>query len=142
MSSSQALLWKPLVKDDVRLHLKIPYDAGNRDLVKWLCGARSSKPIWDRETGHWRVARTHYRTLMSRLPMRFETITVYEDYATQEMCTEACAGADPDSAWECTCICGGRFHAGGIAYGDAWVVVGDGLHISTTYGRRVIELRS
>jgi hypothetical protein len=46
------------------------------------------------------------------------------------MCTEACQTARVDTMWQCTCICGGLYHAGGVA-GRGWKPVGGKLLVDS-----------
>ncbi len=102
---------------------------GHREWLKAVLGDRV-RPTW---TGRsWDVAREHYPSLVEAAVARWGTVRVREEYAVTEQCTGSCNGAKatPEGVWACTCVCGGRNHAGGVPR-FGWVEVGDDLLVGS-----------
>ncbi|MER6641050.1 hypothetical protein ABT285_36690 [Streptomyces microflavus] len=115
--------------DEVRLHAWMPYAGGsNRRWIHEELGERMH-PTWnpDADPKRWEIARTHLRTLIEAMAVRFGEIDVYLQFSTRQRCDTRCQTAEGD---DCICRCMGENH-GGAAYWREWIQVGDTTLVSS-----------
>jgi hypothetical protein len=125
------------------LRLTLPYAPGNRAWIKEVCG-EMTRPVWNGRDKVWEIARSHYWILVEACALRFGSVLVVEDYATQEKCTVACTNAKPETVVDCTCVCGGDQHGEnrGGSLRDGWILVGEGLLLNTEYMQRAFRVQA
>lgn len=121
-----------------RILMKLPYDRSNRGWIKDVVGERA-RPEWNRDLGQWEVARSHYRLLVEAAAERWGLVRVYEEHAYLERCTGSCQSANPETVWECSCVCGGDHHGGGV-HRNGWRLVGEDLRVSSERFDRVYDV--
>lgn len=92
---------------------------------------------YERGTGQWSVARSHFPTLARGLADRYGDVAMTVDRNEQDKCTPGCQEADIASADKCECVCLGLEHGGGYV-GRRWKQVGDHLLVS---GSSVVRTR-
>lgn len=102
----------------------MPNARGNREWLRDVCGP-GTRPDWDKPTRTWRVARPHFRKVISALVARHGVIAVCVDIVVTRACGSWCRDARGD---ECDCSCLGENHgsgtwtAGWVPVSDEWVV--------------------
>lgn len=89
------------------------------------------------QVSHWNyesrcnfVARAHFEPLVAGLQRYFGAVRVRMQFRDVEKCTEKCQEANPETFWNCTCVCGGLHHGGGEGW-RGWTPVGDHLLVSS-----------
>lgn len=116
-----------------RLQAWMPYQEGsNRRWILAELGDRM-RPEWNITAKRWEIARSHLRTLVEVMAMKFGEIDVYLEFSTRQRCDVRCRDARGD---DCVCSCMGENH-GGAAYWRHWMLVGD----TTLVGNAEVQVR-
>jgi hypothetical protein len=104
----------------------MPYQDGSNRL--WILAELGDRmrPDWNTAAKHGEIARTHLRTLVESMTMKFGEIDVYLEFSTRQRCDVRCRDAHGD---DCVCSCMGENH-GGAAYWRHWTLVSDTTLVS------------
>ena len=106
-----------------RSEARLPYDRGNRALLKEICGT-GTRPDWTQ--GRWEIGRTHYRQLVEGLVAELGAVQVTEDHNGRQFCDTRCQEAGGD---DCVCRCLGANH-GHQGVTPHWILVGETTLVS------------
>lgn len=132
--NGQPEIWRP-IRGRIRAWFPWPGEAGlpNREWLHDELGHGISVIYRERE---WHLARDHYQPLVHAAAARWGRVRVHEEYGDVDKCTASCQQArrDERGVYECTCVCGGENHAGGIGR-HGWKEVGDGELLVASSGR-------
>lgn len=116
----------------------LPYNAADRSAnPRWLRDALGPRiTIQGPHQGAWLIVRAHTDTVLAAMIERFGhgVVTVVHDVATQQACGPSCQNANPMTALQCECSCGGVNHGG--YRGLPWQLRND-YAINTNYRRTV-----
>ena len=120
LSTALPAVYRPVVG---RIQARLPYDRGNRYLLREICGV-GTRPDWTQ--GRWEIARTHYGRLVEGLVAQFGEVHVTEDYNGRQFCDTRCQEATGD---DCVCRCLGASHGhrGRLSH---WILVGETTLVS------------
>lgn len=109
-----------------RTAVRLPYDpneSGYEVLEDVLGLSRRGAVKYERDNKVFTVSRSHNRTLIRGLALRYGMVTVTQYGNTTEMCVENCWNAKRETWPDCSCVCNGSNHGSRQPYRH---LVGDG----------------
>ena len=90
-------------------------------------------------SGEWLIAPAHFMAVATGLAARYGSVTLVQDRRINDKCTDHCQSANPDTAFECQCVCLGMEHGGGYA-GWRWRQVDDYLLVAQDTVERTTQV--
>lgn len=101
-----------ILKPRERASISLPYRGNphaNYDWLKQVCGDLT-RPVYDRQSKRFQVARTHVGHVLEALVEEFSTVHVSIYGNTRTTCVERCWNAKLEAITDCECGCAGANH--------------------------------